>query len=224
VKSDTVPPDTVPPIEAVMIVVATFGIWLFAGAASFILLGNGPALIIEELLVMVVPFGYLLARKINVRSYIGAGIKPKTLLLGLAVGALLIIFDIFVVNLLFAILGTSQAIEEENKIIADLISSPPGLLSVLIAMTLAGVCEEFTFRGFLLNAIDRKYSFGPALLVSSLAFAFFHLDFQFVNTIFAFLMGLMLGYVYHRWHSYTLCAVAHATIDLVAVAMTLLIR
>jgi membrane protease YdiL (CAAX protease family) len=216
--------DTVPPLDAVVIVAATFGIWLFGGVASFVLLGNGPTLIVSELLVIVAPLGYMLLRKIHIRSYIGAGIRPKTLLLGLAVGALLIIFDLLITNLLVAILGTSQAVEEENKIITNLISSPPGLLSILITMTLAGVCEEFTFRGFLLNAIDRKYSFGPALLVSSLAFALFHFDPQLVNTIFAFSMGLMLGYSYHRWHSYTVCAVAHATIDLVAVAITLLIR
>lgn len=216
--------DTIPPLEAVVIVVATFGIWLFGGVASFVLFGNGPGSILTELLVVVLPLGYMFARKINVRSYVGAGIKTKTLLLGIAVGALLILFDIFISNLLVAVFGTSQAVEESNKLLTDLASSPPGLLSVLVLATLAGVCEEFTFRGFLQNAIDRKYSFGPALLISSLAFGFFHIDPQFVYTIGAFLMGLMFGYAYHRWHSYTITVVAHATVNIVAITLTLLIR
>lgn len=216
--------DTIPPVEAVVIIVVTFGLLLFVGAAFFVLFGNALALPLSELLIAVLPVGYMLARKIHVRSYVRVGIKPKTLLLGIGVGASLFLFDIFISNLLFAIFGLSQAVEESNKLIANLASSTPGLASIFATVILAGVCEEFAFRGFLLNAIERKYSFGPALLISSLAFGLFHFDAQLVYTIAAFLMGLLLGYAYHRWHSYTVCAVAHATIDIVAVTLTILIR
>lgn len=216
--------DAIPPLEAVVIVFATFGLLLFGGAAFLVLFGYGPASILGELLVAVLPLGYMLARKIDVRSYVSVGIKPKTILLGIAVGAALFFFDVFIANLLVAVFGTSQAVEESNKIVTDLAGSSLGLVSILITPILAGVCEEFTFRGFLLNAIDRKYSFVPALLISSLAFGLFHFDPQFVWTIGAFLIGLMFGYVYHRWHSLTVSAAAHATLDLVIVAITLLIR
>jgi membrane protease YdiL (CAAX protease family) len=216
--------DAIPPLEAVVIVLATFGLLLFGGAAFLVLFGYGPASILGELLVAVLPLGYMRARKIDVRSYVSVGIKPKTLLLGIAVGAALFFFDVFIANLLVAVFGTSQAVEESNKIVTDLAGSSLGLFSILITPILAGVCEEFTFRGFLLNAIDRKYSFVPALLISSLAFGLFHFDPQFVYTIGAFSMGLMLGYVYHRWHSLTVSVAAHATLDLVIVAITLLIR
>lgn len=216
--------DTIPPLEAVVIIVVTFGLLLFVGSAFFVLLGSAFASPLSELLIAVLPVGYMLSRKIHVRSYVRFGIKPKTLLLGIGVGASLFVFDIFISNLLFAIFGPSQAVEESNKLITNLASSTPGLVSIFVTVILAGVCEEFAFRGFLLNAIERKYSFGPALLISSLAFGLFHFDTQFVYTIAAFLMGLLLGYAYHRWHSYTVCAVAHATIDLVAVILTILIR
>lgn len=216
--------DTIPPLEAVVIIVVTFGLLLFVGTAFFVLFGNALASPLSELLIAVLPVGYMLARKIHVRSYVRVGIKPKTLLLGIGVGASLFLFDIFISNLLFAIFGPSQAVEESNKLITNLASSTPGLVSIFVTVILAGLCEEFAFRGFLLNAMERKYSFGPALLISSLAFGLFHFDTQLVYTIAAFLMGLLLGYAYHRWHSYTVCAVAHATIDLVAVTLTLLIR
>jgi len=216
--------DAIPPLDAVLIIVVTFGLLLFVGAVFLALFGNIFASPVSELFVAVLPVSYMFARKIHVRSYVGAGIKPKTLLLGIGVGASLILFDIFISNLLVAIFGVSHAVEESNKLITDLASSTPGLVSVFVTVILAGVCEEFAFRGFLLNAIERKYSFGPALLISSLAFGLFHFDTQFVYTIAAFLMGLLLGYAYHRWHSYTVCAVAHATIDLYAILTLLLIR
>ena len=216
--------DAIPPLEAVVIIVATFGLLLFVGALFFVLFGNIFASPLSELLIAVLPVGYMFARKIHIRNYVGAGIKPKTLLLGIGVGASLFLFDILISNLLVSFFGPSQAVEESNKLITDLASSTPGLVSVFVTLILAGVCEELAFRGFLLNAIERKYSFGPAVLISSLAFGLFHFDTQFVYTIAAFLMGLLLGYAYHRWHSYSVCAVAHATIDIVAVALTLLIR
>jgi membrane protease YdiL (CAAX protease family) len=223
-KAICVTGDTIPPFEAVTIVIATFGLLLFGGAAFLVLFGYGPGSVLGELLVAVLPLGCLLARKIDVRSYVSAGIKPKTVLLGIAVGVALFFFDVFILNLLVAVFGTSQAVEESNKIVTDLAGSSLGLVSILIMPILAGVCEEFTFRGFLMNAIDRKYSFVPALLISSLAFGLFHFDPQFVYTIGAFLIGLMLGYVYHRWHSLAVSVAAHATVDLIAVAITLLIR
>ena len=216
--------DTIPPLDAIVIIVATFGLLLFVGAVFFVLFGNIFASPLSELLIAALPVSYMFARKMHIRSYVGAGIKPKTLLLGIGVGASLFLFDILISNLLVSIFGPSQAVEESNKLITNLGSSAPGLLSVYVIVILAGVCEEFAFRGFLYNAIERKYSFGPALIVSSLAFGLFHFDLQLIWTLAAFLIGLLLGYAYHRWHSYTVCVVAHATLDFIAFTLTLLIR
>ena len=216
--------DTIPPSDAVLVIVATFGLLLFGGAAIGVFLGYGIGLPLVELLVAVPALGYMLAKKINVRSYVNARMQPKTLLLGVAAGVAVLFFDLVISNLLAAIFGVDQAAQESSKIIINLASSSPGLFSVLITPILAGACEEFAFRGFLMNAIERKYSFIPALLISSLAFGLFHLDPQFIWTLAAFLIGLMLGYIYHRSHSLTVCATAHATVDMVAFAITLLIR
>lgn len=216
--------DNIPPFEAILIIIATFVLLLFVGSAFYVLFGDAFASPLGELLVAVLPLIYMLARKIHIRSYIGAGINFKTFLLGITIGFSLVLFDILISNLLYAAFGPSQAAEASNKLTINLASSTPGLLSVLITVVFAGVCEEFAFRGFLLSAIERKYSFWPALLVSSIAFGLFHIDPQFIWTIAAFLMGLMFGYAYHRWHSYTICALAHVTIDFVAVTLVLLIR
>jgi membrane protease YdiL (CAAX protease family) len=92
---------------------------------------------------------------------------------------------------------------------------------VIAALALAGVCEEFTFRGFLQSTLTRRYSFIPAVIVSAVTFGIFHPDPQLVYILSAFTAGLVLGYVYYRWNSYVVSAVAHSTVNLVVLAVLL---
>jgi len=211
------------PSMAVLAVVVTFIVSLFLGAAFFILFGYGVAMVFGELFLIVVPLGCMLYRGVDVRNYIGLEIRPRTILLGVATGTILLTFNLIMSATIVAVFGVSEAVEETNNLIINMSGSPQGLLSVVVTLSLAGLCEEFTFRAFLQNAISSKYSFGPALLVSSLAFGFFHFDPQAVYMVLAFLMGLLLGYIYHRWHSYVISAVAHSTQNLIILALMLLI-
>jgi membrane protease YdiL (CAAX protease family) len=214
--------EVIPPHMAILAVVVTFILLLFVGAAFFIFLDYGVAMVLSELLIIVVPLGYMLYRKVDIRSYIGLDTKPLKFLLGIVFGISIFFFDILVSFTLVSIFGTSAAVEEANSAIMEVSASPRGLLLVIIALSLAGICEEFTFRGFLQTSINNKYSTGTALIVSSLAFGFFHFDPQAVYTISAFLIGLLLGYIYHRWHSYVMSAVTHATVNLITLAIMLL--
>jgi membrane protease YdiL (CAAX protease family) len=215
---------TVSPLAAVLAVAASFLLALFVGAAFLELFGYAFAQISVELLLIVVPLAYMLSKRLDVGNYIKLEVKPRTILLGVAFGGVLFFFDL-TVSSLFSVVGPSQVIEKENSLIADLSSSPQGLLLMIVAFSLAGVCEEFTFRGFLQTAINSKYSFGTALLGSSLAFAILlHPDPQGVLTISAFLMGLVLGYIYHHWRSYAVSAAAHATLNLIVLTIIFLTR
>ncbi|MGB9740689.1 MAG: CPBP family glutamic-type intramembrane protease [Candidatus Bathyarchaeia archaeon] len=214
---------TIPPSEAVLAVIASFLLLLFLGAVLVILVGVGLSMVLGELLIAVVPLGYMLSKKINIKKYIGLEVNFKSILIGVAIGALLLLFDIFISNILVAIFGQSETIEESNKLIIEMSSSPDGLVLIVASLALAGICEEFTFRGFLQNALSSKYSAGIALLASSLAFGLSHFDPQAVYMISAFLLGLILGYVYYRWHSYTISATAHATLNLIVLALTILL-
>lgn len=216
--------DAISPFVAVLIVIATFVLLVFMGALFLVLLGLGPALIATELLILVIPLGYMLLKGIDIRRYVGLDVNTQNILLGILLGSLVFLADIVISSVLFAIFGASKAVEESNQQIMDLSSSSWGLLSAAIALSLAGICEEFTFRGFLMNTITRRYSFVPALLVSSLAFGLFHFDLQLVYIISAFTVGLILGYIYHRWHSYLVCAVTHSTVNLIVLAITIFIR
>jgi membrane protease YdiL (CAAX protease family) len=211
------------PSEAVLAVIASFLLTLFLGAAFTIFVSYGLSMVLGELLIMIVPFGYMLSKKVNVKKYIGLKINLKTISLGIAIGVLLLFLDIIVTDVMVLIFGPSEVVEESNKVITEMAGSTEGLIWVTTALTLAGICEEFTFRGFLQTAINSKYPLPVALLASSLAFGFVHFDPQAVYTISAFLIGLVLGYVYHHWRSYTVAATAHATLNLIILALTVLI-
>jgi membrane protease YdiL (CAAX protease family) len=215
--------NVVSPLNAILVIAATFISVLFLGAFFLLTLGEGPALVLSELLILIVPLSYMLIKRINVKSFVGLDVKPKFIMLGLASAALLLFVDIIVSFVLTTIFGTSQAVEESNAIITELSSSTSGLIAVTVALTLAGVCEEFAFRGFLQNAINRRYSFIPAVVISSVAFGLFHFDPQLVYILSAIAAGLVLGYVYHRSNSYVVSAIAHSTLNLVVLVTLLLV-
>ena len=212
----------VPILDAALVIVVTFVLVLFLGAILFLVLGSGPALVLSELLILIVPLGYMLVKHVDIKRYVGLNVNPKLVLLGLASGALLLFVDIIVSAVLTAIFGVSQAVEESNTIITDLSASTGGLITVIAALSLAGFCEEFAFRGFLKSTLTRRYSFIPAVIVSAVTFGFFHFDPQLVYTLSAISAGLVLGYVYHRWNSYVVSAIAHSAVNLVVLVTLLL--
>jgi len=211
------------PLAAILIFAATFVFALFLVSAVYDLFGYSVALLVQEPLLAVIPLGYMLYKRVDFKNYIGLEVKPKTILLGIALGALVFLFDLVISAAVTSVFGVSKTVEDTNTRYANMSSSPQGLLTLIVAFSLAGVCEEFTFRGFLQTAVNRRYSFGPALLVSSLAFSLIHFDPQLVYTISAFLIGLLLGYIYNRWHSYVASAIVHATVNLIALTLMLLI-
>jgi membrane protease YdiL (CAAX protease family) len=215
--------NVVSPLNAILVVAVTFFLVLFLGALFFLTLGEGPALVLSELLILIVPLGFMLVKRVNIKSFVGLDVKPKFIMLGLASGALLLFVDIIVSLVLTTIFGVSQAVEESNAMITDLSSSTSGLIAVIATLTLAGVCEEFAFRGFLQSAINRRYSFIPAVVISSVTFGLFHFDPQLVYILSAIVAGLVLGYVYHRWNSYVVSAIAHSTVNLVVLAALLFV-
>jgi membrane protease YdiL (CAAX protease family) len=214
--------NTVSPIGAILAVVASFVLILFAGGISAIFLGYGPASIIIELALILVPFSYLLSKHVSVKNYIGLKIDAGSIGKGVAFGGALFLFDLVVASVLTTIFGQSQTVAETNQIILDLTRSPIGLLYITVGLLLAGVCEEFVFRAFLQNTINRRHSFTSAMVISSLAFGLFHFDPQVVYVLATFLAGLLLGFIYHRYNSYITCAVAHSTLNIIILTILVL--
>ncbi len=83
-----------------------------------------------------------------------------------------------------------------------------GSWSILMLVILAPVMEEVLFRGILLESVRSKYGAGRAIVVSALMFGVIHfIPQQVVN---AFVIGLILGYIYIRTESLWPVIVIHA--------------
>jgi membrane protease YdiL (CAAX protease family) len=213
----------VPVLEAFLVIVVTFFLGAILGTLFLFVLGEGPALFFSELIILLVPLGYLLFKHVDIKRYIGLEVNPKFVLMGFASAALLLAVDFAVTIVLTSLFGESQVVQESNNAIMELSSSTEGLIWVAAALGLAGVCEEFAFRGFLQSTLTRRYSFIPALIISAFVFGLFHFDPQLVYIFSAMTAGLVLGYVYHRWNSYVVSAIAHSSVNLLVLAAMLLI-
>lgn len=79
---------------------------------------------------------------------------------------------------------------------AGLMATPLWLKLVCLAM-IPAVCEEFTFRGFLLSALERRMTWGAAVIITALLFGLFHVFLRGTLTFERLLpsttMGLLLG-------------------------------
>ncbi len=216
----------IPVFEAALVIVVTFFVFLVLSVASQFAFGDAPTLIIGELLILIVPLIYLITKHVNVKSYVRLDLNPKYILIGIGMSAVLLLANILTSAALTYIFGTSTAVEQSNKLISTLSATPSGLVAVASSLALAGICEEFAFRGFLQNTIfkslsatkSKQYSFAVAALISAGVFGLFHFDPQFVYTISAFISGLILGYIYYRWN-YTASATAHASMNLIVLAL-----
>jgi|GEM_PF-1045035 len=215
--------NTISPLSAILTIVATFALFLFGGVALIVLLGYASAMVFGELLLVVIPLSYLKFKGVDIRTYIKLDLKLKVVVIGVLLGVFVFLFNVIVSTVLISIFGVSEAVEEASGLISEMSSSPRGLLLLIVALSLAGICEEFTFRGFLQTAMNSRYPLWISLLVSSAAFGIFHFDPQLVYTVSAFLSGLLLGYLYSRWNSYLVPAVSHAAMNLIVLAISVLL-
>ena len=209
-------------LGAVLVVIVTLAVFLFFEVFIILLFGTEVGLAVGELPLLIIPLGYLLYKRVDVKSYVGIKVTPKNVLMGIGLGVVLLFIGTFVSAILTTILGQSQVAEESNALLTTLSMSTWGLIAVATSLFLAGVCEEFAFRGFLQNTIARRYSFIPAVIASSVVFGILHFDPQLVYIIFALTEGVVLGVIYNYSKSYVVAAVAHSTMDLLVLALLLL--
>jgi membrane protease YdiL (CAAX protease family) len=185
-------------------------------------------LVIGELVFLIVPYVYLRFIHVDVKSWAKISFNPKYILLGVGIGAMLLVVNFLESSALTALLGPSQAVEQSNELYLSLSSNTPGLIMVAAALILAGICEEFTFRAFIQNGLTRsfqkriqKHAYVPALLITAVLFGVAHFDPQLIYILSTFTGALILGYVYQRWN-YTTTATAHAFMNALVLVLLLL--
>jgi len=92
------------------------------------------------------------------------------------------------------------------------------ILLILSATVVAPIYEEIIFRGVLLKGMSKKINPAIALVVSALFFAVVH--FNIPQGINAFLLGLVIGFIYITTDSIYLCIFAHFINNILALLVS----
>ncbi|MGL4654943.1 MAG: lysostaphin resistance A-like protein [Sarcina sp.] len=79
--------------------------------------------------------------------------------------------------------------------------------SILLSCIYAPFIEEMMYRGIVLNSLLKKYPDKIALFLSSAIFGIMH--FSFYQSINAFLIGMLIGYLFMKTKSLYLCIFIH---------------
>lgn len=80
-------------------------------------------------------------------------------------------------------------------------------LALLVIAVLPAIFEELLFRGVTYNAIKKKYGVGIAIVISALIFGIYHMNF--IQGVFASLLGLVLAYSYYKTNSILVPMIIH---------------
>ncbi len=103
-----------------------------------------------------------------------------------------------------------------NEAFEKLFASP--IILILSVTVIAPIYEEILFRGILLKGMAKKINPTIALVASALLFAIMHMNIpQGIN---AFLLGLVIGFIYLRTGSIYLSIFAHFINNLLAISLS----
>ncbi|MEM7590601.1 MAG: CPBP family intramembrane glutamic endopeptidase [Cyanobacteria bacterium P01_A01_bin.83] len=87
-------------------------------------------------------------------------------------------------------------------------------LKLITSVLIAPVAEEFVFRGVLLHVCAARWHIHTAIILSSLAFGFFHF-----NPIGVSIAGILLALIYIKTRSLIVSIVAHSMNNIIAIAL-----
>ena len=92
-----------------------------------------------------------------------------------------------------------QALDQYTEPLESVGMASPGLLLILYTVIVGPIHEELMMRGATLSIAKKALPFWAANLVQALLFGIFHMNL--LQGCYAFCLGLVLGYLAHRYHS-----------------------
>ncbi|WFD10982.1 CPBP family intramembrane glutamic endopeptidase [Tepidibacter hydrothermalis] len=81
------------------------------------------------------------------------------------------------------------------------------IIAIISVCIVAPIYEEIIYRGIILKGLSKKYNDKVAIIVSALLFAIMHMNLQ--QGINAFLLGIVMGYLYTKTKSLYVSIFAH---------------
>ena len=103
------------------------------------------------------------------------------------------------------------------QLVNEVISNSALWIQIVVAVILAPLVEELLFRGIIYRRIDIAYGFWPAALISSLFFGLLHGNLT--QGVYAFFLGMVFAYAYHKTGRLTIPVVMHVIANFVSLAV-----
>lgn len=116
-------------------------------------------------------------------------------------------FALDFIYVIFLILGFRFLYDGTIYQLKTLLSIDYRINSILLSCIYAPFIEEMMYRGIILNGLLKKYSTTIAIIISSLIFGLMH--FSFLQSINAFFIGIIIGYIFIKTKSLYLCIFIH---------------
>ena len=200
--------------NAIIWVVAYLGIMLFytfLDVAVWRKIFPGFSEWINIVVIVICVFGFIWLLKKQYKIDILSNITPLGIFLALLCSVL---FFLLLDKCLDPIFESVFPQSEQNyqETIQSLVNSP--ITSLVQVCIIAPVIEEILMRGFVLGGLKIQHGVIGALLFSSLLFAILH--FNMVQTLSAFVCGIILGLLYIKTNSVFCCIIAHCGYNLIS--------
>lgn len=108
-------------------------------------------------------------------------------------------FQLFINGLMELILPFFEELAQDYNELMEQLDYANPLLTLLSVVILAPLSEELIFRGVILSKATKFTTFTVANVLQALSFGFFHMNI--VQGLYAFLGGLAMGYIAHKYRT-----------------------
>lgn len=150
------------------------------------------------------------------RNNLNPLIKKDQMILLLILAVLGIFTQFGAAYLLEAILSLMPSVKEGYEALIEPMLEGNEIVFVMVVL-LAPVLEELIFRIGIMKIGEKFLPFYAANIIQALLFGIYHGNY--VQGVYAFILGMMLGYVLHRTGLIYASIVVHMTINMTGVVM-----
>lgn len=128
------------------------------------------------------------------------------------------VFAAVTCNNLISISGLTERFADESEMIAQLVYGGDLTIEILAVVILGPIAEELVFRGLVYKRMREISPFILSMLFSALLFGVYHQNW--IQGIYAFLMGIVFAFVYEKFHSIWAPIAAHVGANALSVFLT----
>ncbi|MBR1691717.1 MAG: CPBP family intramembrane metalloprotease [Lachnospiraceae bacterium] len=123
-----------------------------------------------------------------------------------------VLLQIVISVLLSLLLPLFPQVQSDYEALLDSMEIGKGLLPLMLTGLIAPVGEELIFRGVTMALLDGSLPFAFVNLMQAVLFGLYHMNV--VQFCYAFVLGLCLGLIYHRYHNLKACILLHAAVNI----------